>query len=91
MKQHYPQSYDQSCETALSWIARLRVDEVSAQDQQSFALWLAEDSSHKVAMDAMLDMWDDLGTVREMPFPLQITEPASNQRNWFAASAAVAP
>ena len=41
-------------------------------------------------MDSMLEMWDDLGSVGKLPFPPHYTQPAANQRNWLAASVAVA-
>jgi transmembrane sensor len=84
------QQDDRSYDAGLHWIVRLRSDTVSAQDMQEFALWLAQDNSHKIAMDSMLDMWDDLGSVKQLPFSPQLTRPAANQRNWLAASVAVA-
>jgi len=43
-------------DTALSWIARFRSGIATDEDRQEFALWLAQDSSHRQAMDSMLDM-----------------------------------
>jgi transmembrane sensor len=80
---------DVACDAALSWIARLRSGPASERDTRDFALWLAEDS-HRSAMDQMLEMWDDLGCVKNLPFPASYTQPAANQRNWLAASVAVA-
>ena len=90
MNQNFTHNDERVRDTALSWIARLRADTVSELDRQEFALWLAQDSANKQAMDSMLDMWDDLGSVRKLPFPAQLTEPAANNRNWLAASVAVA-
>ena len=90
MNQDFTNANDRALATALSWIARLRAGPTSPQDRQSFALWLAADASHPQAMDSMLDMWDDLGSVQHLPFPAQLTQPAANQRNWLAASVAVA-
>ena len=54
-------------EQAATWVARLRADNVSEQDQEKFALWLAANPAHVTAMDNMLDLWDDLGVTRHMP------------------------
>ncbi len=90
MNQRHTQSFERHCDTALGWIARLRGKAVSEQDAQAFALWLAENDSHKLAMDNMLEMWDDLGSVKSLPFPAQLTQPPANRRNWLAASMALA-
>ena len=90
MSYSHTQSFERDCDAALGWIARLRGKTVSEQDTQEFALWLAESASHKSAIDSMLEMWDDLGSVQSLPFPAQITQAAANQRNWLAASVAVA-
>ena len=73
----------------MGWIARLRSDQSSQEDLQSFALWLNEDSSHHRAMDQMLELWDDLGVVRRLP--QEATPPkAANSGQWIAASIGLA-
>ncbi len=67
MSESYHNRFERDSEAALGWIARLRSDAASEQDRQAFALWLAEDPDHKRAMDAMLELWDDLGAVRHIP------------------------
>lgn len=67
MGQSGTNTFEQDCETALGWIARLRSDAVATEDYQAFALWLAEDSSHQQAMDAMLALWSDLACVQYLP------------------------
>lgn len=83
-------SQDRLRDTALSWIARLRSDAVTDADRGDFALWLAEEDSHTRAMDEMLDMWDDLGSIKQMPIELNRTDHAANQGSWLAASVAIA-
>ncbi|MFT5709393.1 MAG: transmembrane sensor [Halioglobus sp.] len=72
-------------DTALGWIARFRSGSASAEDHQEFALWLAQDSSHKQMMDSMLDMWADLASVQQLysDTPDTTTQPAVNDNNWF--------
>ena len=82
-------SYERACDTALGWIARLRSDESSQEDLQSFALWLNEDSSHHRAMDQMMELWDDLGVVNKLSLGSQTREAANGPR-WIAASVAMA-
>ena len=80
---------DQACH----WIARLRSDTVSEEDQQAFALWLAANPAHRKAMDAMLDLWDDLGVVRFMPVDEEESAPDSvhaSRRRWLGTGLALA-
>ena len=81
-------TYESDCDQALAWIARFRADNVSDQDRQHFALWLAEAPERKQAMDDMLALWDDLGAVKALPFPEIASQPAANQSHWFRAGAA---
>lgn len=90
MNQLESHKYDRACDAALGWIARLRSDAASEQDQQSFALWLAEDDTHKLAMDSMLEMWGDLGSLQHLPFKATDTREAANSSNWLAGAAVVA-
>ncbi|MEP5765762.1 MAG: FecR family protein [Halieaceae bacterium] len=73
---------------ALAWIARLRADSVSEQDRQEFALWLAARPEHRAAMDAMLELWEDLAVVKHLP--LAPAEPASSRRRWIGSGLALA-
>ena len=80
-------------DTALGWIARFRSDAATDDDRASFALWLAQDPAHKRAMDAMLDMWQDLASVRIMVENTSQQAPldAANQsRHWAKAAIATA-
>jgi len=80
-------------DTALGWIARFRSGSASDEDRAAFALWLAQDKSHKQAMDSMLDMWQDLASVQQMYSDAPESTPgeAANQsRHWLRASVATA-
>ncbi len=90
MNQRFKDSLAHDCDIALGWIARMRCETAGKQDTEEFALWLSADSSHKIATDTMLEMWDDLGSVQRLPFPAQYTTPAGNQRNWLAGAVALA-
>ena len=90
MNRNDTSSEDRLRDTALSWIARMRSNAATDTDRGHFALWLAEDDSHSKAMDEMLDMWDDLASVKRMPIPLQQTQTAANGSSWLTASMAIA-
>ncbi len=79
---------EKPAEEALSWIARLRSDACTDEDRQDFALWLASDPAHGRIMDRMLDMWDDLAVVRELPLRSEPAEP--QRRRWLAGGLAIA-
>ena len=91
MNQTFTRKFEQDCDAATGWIARFRSDDASEQDHRDFALWLAADASHRQAMDLMLELWDDLGSVRHLPFeePLP-TARGSTRRQWLAGAAALA-
>lgn len=91
MNQTFTQQFERDCDAATGWIARFRSDAVSEQDHRDFALWLAADASHRQAMDLMLELWDDLGSVRHLPFdePLAAAS-GSTRRQWLAGAAALA-
>lgn len=88
MNQTFTRQFEQDCDAATSWIARFRSDDASEQDHRDFALWLAASASHRQAMDLMLELWDDLGSVRHLPFeePLPAAG-GSTRRQWFAGAA----
>ncbi|MBE9539585.1 MAG: FecR family protein [Proteobacteria bacterium] len=76
-------------DTAASWIARFRSGSASDEDRAAFALWLAQDKAHKQAMDSMLDMWQDLASVKQMHSDMP-GEAANQSRHWLRASVATA-
>ena len=91
MNQTFTRQFEQDCDAATGWIARFRSDDASEQDHRDFALWLAADASHRQAMDLMLELWDDLGSVRHLPFEEPLTAAGgSTRRQWLAGAAALA-
>lgn len=52
---------------AAEWIVRLRSDQVTAADQQAFAVWLSQGVDHREAFDRTENLWQDLGVVQYMP------------------------
>lgn len=92
MNQTFSPQFERDCDTALGWIARFRADDASEEDHRAFALWLAADTGHREAMDLMLELWDDLGSVRHLPFdePLPEAPTADRRQRWLAAAALAA-
>jgi transmembrane sensor len=89
MQAMHVDNQDSDHDKALGWVARFRSGSATDEDRQSFALWLAQDPSHKRAMDSMLDMWDDLASVRQL-YSDNTTATAANHSNWWRASLATA-
>lgn len=94
MGQPTTDSFPTTSDEALAWVARLRADNVSDADIDGFALWLGSDQEHVQAMDAALELWDDLASVRHLavattaePTP---TRPAANNASWWGAAAVAA-
>ncbi|WP_290740461.1 FecR family protein [Haliea sp.] len=88
------QEFERHCDTALAWIARFR-GEATDQDHREFALWLAADAGHRQAMDLMLELWDDLGSVQHLPLEVEQPEPTAlhsgpTRRQWLAGATALA-
>ena len=79
---------------ALAWVARLRSDQVSERDHQAFALWLAANPAHAEAMDSMLELWDDLGAVSQIPLtelqPQRLSHKVTRRRALGASMALAA-
>ena len=86
MSQQANEQYEQTCNAALGWVARLRSDDASEEDRQSFALWLGEHRSHRAAMDEALELWDDLGVVRHMQPRVALSTEAANSSRWLPAA-----
>ena len=73
--------HDQACH----WMARLRSDDAGEADYQAFALWLAASPAHRAAMDAMLELWGDLGALGEIPGLLEVAlQPAEPEPDYRA-------
>lgn len=91
MKQTLSQQFERDCDAALGWIARFRADDASEEDHRAFALWLAANAGHRQAMDLMLELWDDLGSVQHLPFEEPRQDPAhSSRRRWLGAAIGLA-
>ncbi|QIB65492.1 FecR family protein [Kineobactrum salinum] len=91
MNQTFSEQFERDCDTALSWIARFRAEDASEQDHRAFALWLAADAGHRQAMDLMLELWDDLGSVRHLPFDEPQPAPVNrSRRRWLGAAIGLA-
>ncbi len=86
---------NQLLDEAAEWIARLRSDQVSAADQQAFALWLSEGVAHRQAFDQTENLWQDLGVVQHLPAELFTSEQAndagSNATSINSAATPIAP
>lgn len=83
--------FDRSCDDALAWISRFRGGNAREDDHRDFALWLAADARNRRALDLMLELWDDLGCVRHLPFDDPIEEPVDRgRRRWLAGAGALA-
>jgi transmembrane sensor len=48
---------------AITWIARLRAHDVSAEERSRFAEWIASDARHSAAFDEIFALWQRLGVV----------------------------
>jgi transmembrane sensor len=79
-------------DTALAWIARFRSDFATDEDRKAFILWLSQSPAHKLAMDSMLDMWADLGCIKQLYSQSEITLPkrSANNASWLSVGAASA-
>lgn len=78
---------------ALVWLVRLCAQPRSEQTEREFALWLSASASHKQQFDAALALWDDLESVRLLPFGDNSTtdKPASFASSfWLRGVAAIA-
>jgi len=53
---------EQALDQTSTWIVRLRSDQVTEQDRQNFALWLAESEDHQRAFDEMMVLWEAMGS-----------------------------
>ena len=67
---------DQMADVAITWFARLRADDVTADDRENFLAWLRLDRCHQMAFVEILNLWEDMSVVRMLdfdqlqPFPL---------------------
>ncbi len=76
--------------TALSWIVQLRGASADDERWQACARWLADDVTHRRSMDAMLDLYDDLGSLQHLHSHEQVTDQPAWWRSWRGAAALAA-
>jgi len=67
-----PQPVQDIPDQASAWVAKLSSDCVNEQDLEGFALWLSRSNEHKAAFDDVMELWEDLGCVKHMPFEIPI-------------------
>jgi len=53
---------DNSAEAA-DWLARLRADDRSPEDEAAFSAWLNADPGHAVAFEAVNAIWESVGAL----------------------------
>jgi len=59
---------DELAEEAIVWFARLRADDVSAEDRQRFFEWLKEGRPNQQAFVEVLRLWEGVSVVADMDF-----------------------
>ncbi|MEJ0028350.1 MAG: FecR domain-containing protein [Rhizomicrobium sp.] len=71
---------------AAAWIARLRADDRSSNDEQAFRAWLQDDPEHLRAFDAVTSVWDVVGGFRDaVPTQRRIADRAIPRRAVLAS------
>ena len=81
------QQQNKLLDEAAAWIARLRADTVSAQEQGEFSHWLNLSDAHLLAFDEMTDTWETLGAATYSPHAaaanLHSKKTAQTSRSWL--------
>jgi transmembrane sensor len=75
---------------AAAWFARIRSDAKTAADESVFREWLAEDTAHVAAFEAMTDVWETLGRARRQPIAERTSSSSVSRRQWMLAGGAAA-
>ncbi len=57
---------------AAAWLARLRSEERTAQDEQGFRAWLAESEAHRAAFEATNSVFEMAGAAQRRVAPTQV-------------------
>lgn len=70
-------AYDDIHDQATAWLVNLSGRKIGRKDREEFALWLARSKKHRQAFSEILELWRDLGAVRELPLQLDLTKPRS--------------
>jgi transmembrane sensor len=72
---------------AAVWLARLHADEKTTGDDSAFRAWLASDSQHVVAFEAVTETWEAAGAAWTMPLSYRPITPALTRRRALLAGA----
>lgn len=76
---------------AAAWLARLRADDKDSVDERAFRAWLAQDTSHAAAFEAVTEVWEAAGAVRpELPRPKSAPAILTRRRAVLAGVSALA-
>ena len=59
---------EQALDQAVTWIARLRADDVTAVNKHAFSEWLSASDENRKAFDESFALWEDLAVVGKLPF-----------------------
>ena len=70
---------------AAAWLARLRSEERTADDERGFRTWLAESENHRVAFEATNAVFDMAGAADRRAFPELDTTRRVNRRHVLRA------
>lgn len=82
-KQRFESASDDAlAEQAIQWFARLRASDLSAEEDQRFQRWLAENPAHSRAYREIVEFWDDpdFGASLEETSPSPSTTPRASQK-----------
>lgn len=74
---------------AIEWLARLRADDVTAEEKADFATWLAASSLNKIAFDEATELWQALGQMPRQAVPAPTMQKRYNRALPLAAAASV--
>src|SRR5215469_3003003 len=70
---------------AAIWLARLRADDRSVEDERAFRAWLTADPSHAAAFESVNSVWDSVGALsRDLRSGQVQLESGLNRRALFA-------
>lgn len=71
-------------EEALRWFVRGRASDFSTAERQCLDAWLAADSAHQAAFDALSSTWDRLDDIAALlPARVRTIPRPAARRNWF--------
>jgi transmembrane sensor len=74
---------------AAAWLARLRADELTEADRSAFHAWLAEDTDHGTAFEAINSAWESVGAIKHDLRGYRGLKPAGKTRRRILAGSAL--